>query len=752
MFVIGVPTFKLVEWKHLGLPSSVYELILHLFVIPILYIQAVDTVGWTYHWFAHRVRFLRRMHGEHHASYNPCSFSESNASDWIEWIITTVIGLYPVVLGRYTYYWPNPTIISFLVFVTWSGLAVVFNHSGKITPKISFLISSVEHWAHHRALRSPNQSPINLGEYTTLMDRIFGTYVSQSDILEWKDREEERYNRKIQLRNITDSGKNNNNEIERYNSNEWRSIPIRIPGGYGLIQFVYITYKFLSLDMNEFFVWFRSWTNQVEGVPLRWIFMDGTECILITNPEHTNVIFKGAEGNDPREWTFSRGSWEFFLARFRKYVPDNIIVARDPKILSNDKKKTRILDVKTEGNGNNETDLREVQVSSYYSVHSVSPDPTTDWKIMRTNIMKWMKGPYLEETTQYMREVMVNYTLPQWREIAKQNVGKSFIYMTAVDLRPSILEFSSIVAFHWVLRVKRTEIPTEVHQLLTDWFDSVRALVMAKLPIPEFIETEERRKYRIRTQKMDDWLIKNTLSAVINHPDSQAAYIIREYTKETDIDTNTQGHIDWKRACGRLRAMLVGGSETTLIAIQRGLHELAVAQDEQTKLAVSLMNSPILEDGLPMLDPDHDSLLARVVQEIMRLGHPAYVFTREALKDVMLDVYRIKKNSVIWGSQYITHRMRSVWGPNPNMFVSDRWKKENVTEQQKDALLTFIFGPRACPGAIFARRETSIVLASLLREFKIELPIGASREMKYDLGLTMRPANPVLVVLTPRNI
>jgi hypothetical protein len=49
---------------------------------------------------------------------------------------------------------------------------------------------------------------------------------------------------------------------------------------------------------------------------------------------------------------------------------------------------------------------------------------------------------------------------------------------------------------------------------------------------------------------------------------------------------------------------------------------------------------------------------------------------------------------------------------------------------------------------VFARRETALVLGKLASEFDVKY-VGA-KVLSFDLGLTMRPASPVLVTLKPR--
>ncbi|ROT37147.1 cytochrome P450 [Sodiomyces alkalinus F11] len=45
---------------------------------------------------------------------------------------------------------------------------------------------------------------------------------------------------------------------------------------------------------------------------------------------------------------------------------------------------------------------------------------------------------------------------------------------------------------------------------------------------------------------------------------------------------------------------------------------------------------------------------------------------------------------------YSVHHSREIWGPDADEFRPERW--EEVTEWQKNALIPFSYGPRACIG------------------------------------------------------
>ncbi len=70
-------------------------------------------------------------------------------------------------------------------------------------------------------------------------------------------------------------------------------------------------------------------------------------------------------------------------------------------------------------------------------------------------------------------------------------------------------------------------------------------------------------------------------------------------------------------------------------------------------------------------------------------------------------------------SPWIVHRHQALW-ERPDEFDPARFCSEAGLASAKQAYLPFGLGPRACPGAAFATQESLLVLAQLVRRFRIE--------------------------------
>lgn len=109
-----------------------------------------------------------------------------------------------------------------------------------------------------------------------------------------------------------------------------------------------------------------------------------------------------------------------------------------------------------------------------------------------------------------------------------------------------------------------------------------------------------------------------------------------------------------------------------------------------------------------------------VLEEAMRLYPPAHTIGREALADVQLGEYRIKKGTTVLSSPWVMHR-DSRYYPDPERFDPSRWTPERKEARPKFCYFPFGAGPRICIGEQFAWAEATLVLAVLARRWTLRL-------------------------------
>lgn len=140
--------------------------------------------------------------------------------------------------------------------------------------------------------------------------------------------------------------------------------------------------------------------------------------------------------------------------------------------------------------------------------------------------------------------------------------------------------------------------------------------------------------------------------------------------------------------------------------------------------------------------PSYDQLnkipyLAMVVNESMRLHCiPALGLPREIPPGPPVEVCgrTFKPGTVLSIPQYTIHHSKEIWGPDADEFRPERW--ETVGTRQKEAFMPFSYGPRACVGRNLAEMEVHMIIATLLKNFDLDVQQGP---MQSREGFVLRP-------------
>jgi cytochrome P450 len=145
---------------------------------------------------------------------------------------------------------------------------------------------------------------------------------------------------------------------------------------------------------------------------------------------------------------------------------------------------------------------------------------------------------------------------------------------------------------------------------------------------------------------------------------------------------------------------------------------------------------PTLED-IPRLE-----YLGLVLSESMRLYPPAWAMGREALEDVSIGPYRMRKGTMVFFSQYFVHR-DAKWFPEPEQFRPERFTAAARAGRPRFAYFPFGGGGRQCIGESFAWMEALLALATIAQRWRVELVAGQRIEVQPKI--TLRPKGGIRV-------
>lgn len=192
--------------------------------------------------------------------------------------------------------------------------------------------------------------------------------------------------------------------------------------------------------------------------------------------------------------------------------------------------------------------------------------------------------------------------------------------------------------------------------------------------------------------------------------------------------------------------LYLAGHETTALALTWTWYLLSQHRQVEEKLVSECQHA--LAGSTPTVKQlPHLPYTAAVIAESMRLFPPVYVIGREAITDLELGGYRVRRGYTVLMSQWVNHRDPNYF-PNPEAFRPERWEDGLARRLPKFAYYPFGGGQRICVGASFALMEAAIVLATVAQRYRFTLDPEAEIGIKPQI--TLLPANGIPATLERR--
>jgi cytochrome P450 len=153
--------------------------------------------------------------------------------------------------------------------------------------------------------------------------------------------------------------------------------------------------------------------------------------------------------------------------------------------------------------------------------------------------------------------------------------------------------------------------------------------------------------------------------------------------------------------------------------------------------------------GVDLTEENVQARLTRtraVVNETLRLFPAAFVLVRESILADRIGDLDLPRRSLVMIAPWVVHRHHAFW-TDPGAFNPARFMPD-APPAPRFAFMPFGAGPRICVGAQFAMAEAVLVLASLVRRFRITL--DDPRPVMPVAIVTTQPDHAPMFNLTPR--
>ena len=228
----------------------------------------------------------------------------------------------------------------------------------------------------------------------------------------------------------------------------------------------------------------------------------------------------------------------------------------------------------------------------------------------------------------------------------------------------------------------------------------------------------------------------------------------REETGASDLlsmlveakDAETGSRFTRQEIIDNVITFIGAGHETTANAMAWTFYLLSTFPWAEAKVRAEI--DAVLGPRAPTVDDVPALVWTRaVIEEAMRLYPPAPMMGRTAQAADTLGGQAIRPGASVLVSPWLIHRHHALW-EEPELFDPNRFMPGTRERIHRFAYLPFGGGPRICIGMAFALQEAVLILAGIIRRYRLHLVPGTL--VVPQARITLRPAGGLPMTLHRR--
>lgn len=288
-----------------------------------------------------------------------------------------------------------------------------------------------------------------------------------------------------------------------------------------------------------------------------------------------------------------------------------------------------------------------------------------------------------------------------------------------------------------ILGVNLDERSSEIAQSLKTALSYVADRSQSPVRAPRWLPTPARRRARRAARTLHN-LAAEILEACRRDPDRDAP-LVRAFMAAKDPETGAS--LSDQAICDELIVFMLAGHDTTATTLAYSLWQLGhnpAMQDRVRAEVDALDHADLTPDDVPAL-----VYTTQVLHEALRLCPPAAALSREAVRDIAVDGYRVPAGTLLGFGIWAVHHDPTLW-PDPLRFDPERFRPDRRKQIDRWQYLPFGAGPRSCIGDHFAMLEATLALAVIISRCRIT---SARSAFPVAVPFTAAAAEPVPAIV-----